>query len=73
MLSPSLSETNTYGGRHYRKKPVAVWGTAPFRVRFSGGRNRSQAGAGSMGGPQQIQMGPISLKCFGLQRLLDKR
>ena len=56
MLSPSLRETNTYGGRQYRKKPATVWGTAPFQVRFSGGRNRSQTGAGSMGGPQQIQM-----------------
>ena len=73
MLSPSLRETNTYGGRHYRKKPSTVWGTAPFPVRFSGGRNRSQAGVGSMSGPQPIQTGPISLKCFDLQRLLDKR
>lgn len=55
MLSPSLRETNTYGGRHYRRKLSTVWGTAPFRVRFSGGRNRSRARVGSMIGPQQIQ------------------
>lgn len=68
MLSPSLRETNTYGGRHYRRKLSTVWGTAPFRVRFSEGRNRSQAEAGSMIGPVTIPRQSPSRSVKGLLR-----
>jgi hypothetical protein len=68
---PSLRETNTYGGGHYRKKPATVWGSRHF-VRFSGGRNRSRAGAGCRSAHSKYRR-PHQFEVFGLQRLLDKR